>query len=53
MTKGRKDFTVIDLVRFLMRDADKDIDVEDIEVLMQKTAVDKSKKVSGIRVGGF
>lgn len=44
LTKGRTDFTVIDLVRFLLRDADTDIAVEDIEVLMQKTSVDTAKK---------
>eukprot|EP00802_Teleaulax_amphioxeia_P006972 Tamp_06978.p2 GENE.Tamp_06978~~Tamp_06978.p2 ORF type:complete len:398 (+),score=145.30 Tamp_06978:469-1662(+) len=44
LTKGRTDFTVVDLVRFLLRDADKDIAVEDIEALMQKTSVDDKKK---------
>lgn len=45
LTKGRTDFTVIDLVRFLLRDADKDISEEDIEALMQKTSVDVKKAV--------
>lgn len=45
LTKGRTDFTVIDLVRFLLRDADKDVEVEDVEALMQKTSVDTKKKV--------
>ena len=47
LTKGRSDFTVVDLVRFLLRDADKDIAVEDIDILMQKTTVDKAKAGAG------
>jgi hypothetical protein len=32
-------------VRFLLRDADKDVDAEEIEALMEKTSVDAKKKV--------
>lgn len=44
LTKGRTDFTVVDLVRFLLRDADKDVDAEEIEKLMEKTSADAKKK---------
>ena len=45
LTKGRSDFTVVDLVRLLLRDADKDVDADEIEALMQITSVDAKKKV--------
>lgn len=36
LTKGREEFTVVDLIRSLLRDADRDIDVEDIASLIIK-----------------
>mmetsp|Transcript_18547 Transcript_18547/g.45540 ORF Transcript_18547/g.45540 Transcript_18547/m.45540 type:complete len:254 (-) Transcript_18547:229-990(-) len=36
LTKGRTDFTVVDLIRSLLRDADKDIEPEEIAKLLVK-----------------